>query len=573
MTFKKPLLVLPFLALVFSIVSCGPTSEDPTTNSGSESTTTTDGETISKPTFEPSVYDENWQPGDNAIEGAVQPIRKNPIGFDSQLNKMRRTQQKSGLPSLGNANMLVVPLTFAGDKDIEKSIPGLDLSFSKNDIVAIEDSFFYNDESTVDYMPSVSSYYWISSNNKLTLEGVVSPVVEYNLDFISVLERTSNTSKASVYSEIIDYIYNYLFVETETYYIGDFDADKDGRIDSISVLINYPYAELFGSGTAATNLLLDFVGLDNVGFTCDLINKDTTLVNSYSFISDLFRQFNSTKDYSNAFIKNTGRMLGLDDYQDKTGNPSTGTIRSSFGYTDMMEGLVGDHSAFSKYQLGWIEPKLISANSLPQEGLEITIEDLTTSGDAILLYTGKHNMFGEYLLIDMYYHKSSLNKVNVAEQGLYGTNSFTNRGVRVTKVDARLVRGYEGHFVEFDGETDFNDYLKLPNGEIIQYVYDYAYTCSSVNKYYEYGITANYPLVSLLKKDGTNRHLTDASTTFTHQDLWKEGDIFMSENAVDGFYKNFRFDGNGVNGPLLNINFQVEEFINGKAKLKLWREN
>ena len=564
MKFKKSLLALPFLALVFSIVACGPTTSD---------TSPTDETTISKPTFEPSVYDENWQPGENAIEGATQPRKKNPIGVESQLNKMRRTQQKSGIPSLGEANMLVVPLTFVGDKEIEKTVPGLDLTFSKNDIVSIEDAFFYNDESTVDYMPSVSNYYWISSNNKLTLEGVVTPVVEYELDFISVLERTTNTSKAQVYSEIIDFIYNYLFVETKTYYVGDFDADKDGRIDAISVVINYPYAELFGSGTAATQYLLDFVGLDNVGFTSDLINSETTLVNSYSFISDAFRTFNSTNDYSNAFIKNTGRMLGLDDYQDKTGNPLTGYFRSVTGYTDMMEGLVGDHNAFSKYQLGWIEPKLISANSIPQDGLEITIEDLTTSGDALLLYTGEHNMFREYLLIDMYYHKSLLNKVNVAEQGLYGTNSFTNRGVRVTKVDSRLVRGYEGHYVEFDGKTDFNDYVRLPNGELVQYTYDYAYTCSSVNKYYEYGITANYPLVSFLKKDGTNRHLTDSSTSFLHSDLWKEGDVFMSESSIDGFYKNFRFNGNGVNGPLLNINFQVNEFINGKAKLTLWREN
>ena len=564
MKFKKSLLALPFLALVFSIVACGPTTSD---------TSPTDETTISKPTFEPSVYDENWQPGENAIEGATQPRKKNPIGVESQLNKMRRTQQKSGIPSLGEANMLVVPLTFVGDKEIEKTVPGLDLTFSKNDIVSIEDAFFYNDESTVDYMPSVSNYYWISSNNKLTLEGVVTPVIEYELDFISVLERTTNTSKSQVYSEIIDFIYNYLFVETKTYYVGDFDADKDGRIDAISVIVNYPYAELFGSGTAATQYLLDFVGLDNVGFTSDLINPETTLVNSYSFISDAFRTFNSTNDYSNAFIKNTGRMLGLDDYQDKTGNPLTGYFRSVTGYTDMMEGLVGDHNAFSKYQLGWIEPKLISANSIPQEGLEITIEDLTSSGDALLLYTGEHNMFGEYLLIDMYYHKSLLNEVNVAEQGLYGTNSFTNRGVRVTKVDSRLVRGYEGHYVEFDGKTDFNDYVRLPNGELVQYTYDFAYTCSSVNKYYKYGITANYPLVSFLKKDGTNRHLTDSSTSFLHSDLWKEGDVFMSESSIEGFYKNFRFNGNGVNGPLLNINFQVNEFINGKAKLTLWREN
>ena len=570
---KKPLLILPFLALVFGIVSCGPTSEptsSPTSDPTTENTTTNP---TSNPTFQPSEYDENWVPGENAIEGAIQPDFKNPQGQNSQLNLMRKTQEKSGLPSLGTANILVVPMTFKGDKDIEKQVPGLDLSFSKTDITKLENAYFYNDESSVDYMPSVTSYYSISSNNKLNLSGVVSPVVEYDLEFTSVLQRTLNSSKSAVYSELIDYIYNYLFVETETYYIGDFDADHDGRIDAISVVLNYPFMELFGEGTSQSQVLLDFVGLDNVGFAADLVNKETTLVNSYSFISDLFRQANKEGEYSNAFIKNVGRMLGLDDYTDKNYNYQTGYSRSCFGYTDMMEGLVGDHSAFSKYQLGWIEPKLISANSLPQDGLEVEINDLTSSGDALLLYTGKHNMFGEYLLIDMYYHKSALNDVHVTETGLYGTNTFTNRGVRVTKVDARLVRGYEGHYVEFDGETNFNDWTTLPNGKHIQYTYDYAYTCSSTNKYYEYGITANYPLVNLLKKDGTNRHLTYSGTEFTHNDLWKEGDVFASTESIDGFYKNFRFDGLGVNGPLLNINFQVKEFINGKAILNLWREN
>jgi hypothetical protein len=248
-------------------------------------------------------------------------------------------------------------------------------------------------------------------------------------------------------------------------------------------------------------------------------------------------------------------------------------IRATLGFQDMMQGAIGDHNPFSKYQLGWIEPKIISANSLPQEGLEVSITDLTTSGDAILLYTGEFNEFGEYLLIDMYYPTTILNRANTSNYGPYQSTMYSARGVRVTKVDARLVRGYGNRFNEFDGKTDFNDWTKLPNGEITQYIYDYAYTTNSVNNYYNYGITANYPLVALLSKKASNRHLVDASIELSHNDLFKAGDVFAKTDSVDGFYKNFRFDGNGQNGPLLNINFQVEEFINNKANLKLWRVN
>lgn len=571
MQIKKSVLVLPFLALILGAVACGPTSS-PTTEVPSTGTTDTTTSPTDIPTSAPSVYDENWVPGANAIEGATQPSTKNPQGRNSQLNLMRTTQNKTGLPSLGEANILVVPLTFKGDKEIEKQVSGLDLSFSSKDITKLENVYFYNDASAVDYMPSITSYYNISSNYNLELSGVVTPVVEYELPFTSVLDRTILTSKKAVYSEIIDYIYNYLFVETETYYIGDFDANKDGKIDAISVIVNYPYTTIFGN-TAENEALLSFVGPDNVGFECDLTNKDTTLVNSYSFASDLFRSFGIDGEYSNLYIKNIGLMLGLDNYLDQNYNPNTGYSRAPLGLVDMMDGMVGDHNVFSKYQLGWIEPKLISANSIPQEGLELELVDSTSSGEALLLYTGEQNMFGEYLLIDMYYPKSDLNKVNVEEPGLYGTNTLNVRGIRVTKVDARLVRGYGNSYHEFDGTTDFNDYTTLPNGDVVRYVYDYAYTTSSVNKYYDYGITANYSLVSLLKKDGSNRHLTDAGSKFTADHLWKEGDVFASTDSVEGFYKNFRFDGDGVKGPLLNINFQVDEFINGKAKLTLWREN
>ena len=565
MKLAKTLLSLPLIALSVIISACGPTSTptDPTTD---------DNTSIVGPTTEPVEYDSNWTPGPNAIKGAKQPVRKLPVGEESNLNKMRRTQNRTGLPAKGKSNVLVVPIEFKDDSVVQQGLGGYSLDFSTNTLSALDDVYNYYDEE-INRLPSVYQYYQTSSYESKTVDGVITPVVELPYTILDVINKCVNTGTIyAATSDIVDYVYSYLFEETQTYYIGDFDSDRDGKIDYISFVSRYPYAEIFNDSTY-NDVLLSFFGPENYGFTKDLLNAETTLVNSYSFISDSFRTLDESNLASNMFVNLVGISLGLDSYVDYSYNLSTGTPRATLGYTDMMQGAIGDHSAFSKYQLGWIEPTKISANSLPQDGMSVQIVDLATKGDAILLYTGKFNEFGEYLLIDMYHPDNILNKPNKTVTGPYGTKTFSARGIRVTKVDARLVRGYGNQFNEFDGTTDFNDWIKLPNGEITQYVYDYAYTTSSINKYYNYGITANYPLVALLSKKGANRHLVDYTVPFTYNDLFIQGDVFATVDSVDGFYNNFRFDGNGQNGPLLNINFKVEEFINNKTNLKIWRAN
>ena len=548
MNLKKSTLILPLLALTLSAVACGPTTGD-------------NSDEITVPEITPSVYDDNWTKGENAIQGANQPVLKNPIGEESNLNRMRRTQNATGIPAKGQSNILVVPLQFSNDSSKYK--------FTNEALTELDILYFNSDTETTPL--SVRAYYELSSYGKKEINGVVSPVVTFPFSMQETILKVQNSSMQTTMADIVDYIYNYLFVETETYYIGDFDSDKDGKIDAISIISNYPYDYIY-SDDIANQVLLSLVSPYNCGFSKDLYSK--TLVNSYSMLSETFRKLDGTSKYlSNIYCAAIGRMLGLDSYEDTSPNPYTGTYRSVLGYKDMMEGAIGDHNAFSKYQLGWIEPKMYTANSLPQEGLEIQITDLATAGDAILLYTGTHNEFGEYLLIDMYYPESTLNKLNVNKVGPYGEKNYTTRGVRVTKVDSRLVRCSANSVYEFDGTTNFNEATILPNGEISQYVYDYAYTSSSVNKYADYGITATFPLVAALSKNGMNRHLVDYSTLLSNDDLFKDGDVFASNDSVEGFYKDFRFDGNGQNGPLLNINFQVEKFINNKANLKLWRVN
>lgn len=539
---KKILFTLPLVTLLTLFSSCGASETGK---------------------FE-EYYDSNWKPGSNSLK-VDQPTLKNPVGKFNTLNEIKRTQDKVGLPSQGEANILVVPVNFKNDDELQKEYgEDIDITFSEEDLKEINDMYF-NTKNTYAY-PSVCNFYKQSSFNKLNLSGVVSPVVTLPNTYIEYIETIYAHSYEDVYKSIIDYVYNYLFVETQTYYIGDFDSDNDKRVDAISIVCNYSYDLNFGNDTF-TSLHQGFVGPNNVLFSDSIDDLEKTPVNSYSFISSSFRKLYYLNHDSRQYINLVGQMIGLNNYEDMTVNPTTSLSRAPLGYYDMMSGAIGDHNSFSKYQLGWIEPKFIKAEDISNDGLEVTIESSVKSGDAIVLYTGEKSLYGEYLVIDLYSPSDDFNKFDVDNASQYTNKKlFNQEAIRVYQVDSRLVRGYGSSYIEYEGEPNFDETKTLENGDKVSYVYDYAYTNDSVNNYEDYGFK-NYPLVSLLSKSGTNRHLTYSGTDLTIDDMFLQGDSFGSDDQLSGFYKDFSFHGNGLNDDLLNITFEVKSISNGKAEL------
>lgn len=544
---KKIIFTFPLVALLTLCASCGETE----TGKFNE------------------YYDYNWTPGESSLE-ASQPTLKNPKGTFTVINEMRRTQNKVGLPSQGEANVLVVPINFANDDQFQTELGStIDITFTDDDLKHLNDVYF-NQKSTYGY-PSVSEYYKKSSFNKLNLSGVVSPVVTLPHEYFVYVAQSQEYSKQTAYNNIIEYVYNYLFEETKTYYIGDFDSDNDNMIDAISLVCNYPYNLSFSSEAESIELLhKDFVGPNNVFFTDSITDSKKVPVNSFSIVSDSFRLGNYLNHDSRVYISLIGQMIGLDNYEDSTINTSTGLSRAPIGYYDMMSGAIGDHNSFSKYQLGWIEPTFISADDIPNEGLEITINNSVESGDTIILHTGNKSQFGEYLMIDLYSSTKGINVFDTLNASYTKRKLFSQDAIRVYQVDSRLVRGYSSNYVPFNDEPNFEDTITLKNGEVINYTYNYAYTNNSTNKYSEFGFK-NYALVSLLSKKGSNRHLTDNTVELTIDDMFLQGDTFGSDDQISGFYKDFSFHGNGLDNDLLNITFEVTSISNGQAKLTFRR--
>ncbi len=501
-------------------------------------------------------YDYNWKQGENSLE-ANSPLIKNPKGESTVINELRRTQNKIGLPSKGEANILVVPISF---KDDAQSV-----LFDKEDIQKINDLYFGKGNSNY---PSVSEFYKDSSFDKFNLSGVVTPNITLPKQYTDYLEKyNSSNSNLEAYNEIIEYVYNYLFNETQTYYIGDFDSDNDKNIDAISFIINYSNDYFFKSEEIKT-IHKEFSGLNNILFQSDLTKN--VPVNSFSFISHSFMNNAYLNQDSRAYISLVGEMIGLDNYQDRTMNPVTSLNRAPLGYLDMMDGLVGDHNVFSKYQLGWIEPKFIKADDISEEGIEVKLNSSVLSNEAIVLHNDKESLFGEYLILDLY-SVNGVNELDSITPSLYGKTTFTQSVVRVYQVDSRLVRGSNSIYTPYNGEINFEDKYTLINGVEKNYIYDYAYSNNSVNEYEKYGLN-NYPLVSLLSKKGLNRHLMDSSINLTIDDMFLEGDIFGSSDQIDGFYKNFAFHGSGQGESKLNITFEIISINQEEATIIFRRE-
>lgn len=540
MKHKKILAVLPLFFFATSLASCG----------GSDD------------------YDKKWKPGPDALD-CEQPTLKNPKGKTTTLNEIRKSQNRTGLPAQGEANLLVVPINFKDDDIIQNQVGNeIDITISEEDREALKELYFGTTKEGS--YPSVQEFYKTSSFNKLNLSGVVSPLVTLPETYRNYLVKTAMTSKKDVYNEIVTYVYDYLFEQTKTYYLGDFDSDDDKRVDSITLVMNYPYDISF-QNDALDESHLDFTSLNNVFFTKDFAEPEKSKINSYAMISDCFRQYYYNDRDAREYIRLVGQMLGLDNYEDTTINPNTGTIRAPLGYTDMNSGGIGDHNPFSKYQLGWIEPKFISASDISDEGLKIKLKGSINSGEAIILHTGDKNPFSEYLMLD-FYTPFGVNALDSMTQSIYGTTTFSKASIRVFQVDARLVRGFGDSFYDYNGKIDLNAKVTLDNGIEVPYIYDYAYSNNSVNKYASSGYR-NYPLVSILSKYGINRHLTYFNTEVTDDDMFLKNDSFGSADQVEGFYKDFAFHGNGLIVEKLGISFTVNAIANGEATITLRRTN
>jgi len=520
----------------FLLVGCNPSSDTPNSSDN---------------------YDYNWKKGDNALEDAEEVSIKNPKGdYSSYINQLRKSQNNSALPSKGEANILVVPIEFYEDSDSYK--------YSDKDLQDLKTSYF-KDDLLNEEKPSVLQYYENISSYKLDFSGVVTPIITLKKSYAEYIVEAINSSYLEVKYEIMSYVYNYLFNETKTYYYADFDSDDDNKIDNIVLVYNYYCLEDDTGYSTSSSYVNSFFTSDTyLHSDFKSIENSSTLVNSFTFTSAKYNKAAYVDDDSNIsygdcdaheYIKQVGLAMGLDEYIDRSGNSSS-TYRSPLGLTDVMETGLGEHNPFSLYLLGYSEIKRYVSRNIEEE-----IIQLDTDFPTILLTNNDYGVFSEYLLISFYNPNSLLNSLDMSSPYYLGYKLSDKVGIRVYKIDARLAKKVNNSYYLIDGNVDISDGSE----------YSFAFSNDYVNPLKEKGIDYEFPLIELLKKDESNRHMLDSNNPFGDTDMFYKGDVFGDSNSISEFYYNFSFDGVGLNKDLLNISFSVDELSEDGATLKLWR--
>ena len=334
-----------------------------------------------------------------------------------------------GCPTTGSPAVLVIPVEF---KDATAASKGYSTDVLKN--------AFYKNGAT-DYY-SVYDYYFISSYGQLDLD-------------ITVLDEWFRPQYSSTYYYTATYNYygdnvaigDQLVLNEALAYLesrmdlSKFDSDGNGIIDAV-VLINTLDVgeEDFYWAYRYWNIYTDN---DGYYYEYDGVSANDYIWASYQFIHEGYNA-NGEAIYTDHSIVNTytfihefAHVLGADDYYD------TAYVGSPMSDCDIMDSMLGDHNAYTKFNLGWITTsRLVVADST----ITLTLEAFAKNGDTIIIannWDDKLGAYQEYYVL-VYYTNTDLN----ANGGGY----FQRDGIVVYHVNASLYKE------TYDGETYYDVY-------------------------------------------------------------------------------------------------------------------
>ncbi len=319
-----------------------------------------------------------------------------------------------GCPTTGSPAVLVVPVEFS---DRTAASRGYTTDTIKNAFLKGGKTDYY----------SVYDYYFTSSYGQLDLDITV-------LDFWFMPEQRSKyyyRATDEIDGELTE-IGDMLVLDEALDYLEDimdlskFDSDGNGTIDAV-VLINTLDVsdEDFYWAYRYWNYYTDDNG---ECYEYDGVYAYDFVWASYQFLHEKrdeegFSYFDDPAMNTYTYIHEFGHILGVDDYYD------TEYIDDPMSGYDIMDMALGDHNAYTKFNLGWItKSRLVVTDS----SVTLTLRDFSTNGDTIIIannWDDKLGAYQEYYVLS-YYKNTGLNPS--------GEGYFDTDGVVVYHVNASL---------------------------------------------------------------------------------------------------------------------------------------
>ena len=330
-----------------------------------------------------------------------------------------------GCPTTGSPKVLVIPVEFS---DVTANSKGYDIAKIKK--------AFTGGAGETDYY-SVHDYYYQSSYGKLDLD-------------ITVLDEWFRPSETSSYyeQETMDYygdeiaIGDQLIMDEALQYLdgkmdlSNFDSDNNDIIDAV-VMINTLEIDSDKDFHWAYRYWNVYTDSNDEYYEYDNVSANDYLWASYQFLLEDGESYNNNAMNTYTYIHEFGHVLGADDYYD------TAYVGEPLGGYDIMDSMIGDHNAYTKFNYGWLtSSRLVTAQST----VTLTLEDFSKNGDTIIIANNWDDNLGayqEYYVLTYYTN----NGLNAGDAGY-----FDNAGVVVYHVNASLYKQVS------DGETYYDVY-------------------------------------------------------------------------------------------------------------------
>ena len=470
---------------------------------------------------------------------------------DTNLNSYYTLWKNRGYPhfkSVGENNLLVVPLKIKGYEEYATS----------ENLKKINDSFFLEDSlNTLGYY-SLSEYYKISSYNKLNIKGEVTPWIDLDLTTkeISSSSISNYTLDCGTYfptEKAINYIKENLNIDLTKY-----DNDKDGFIDGVYFIYGCP--TFLDDSSLSSSTFWNFTYYNVLNKDKASISSPVLMTYSWSSFDMLSKGSDKTKLDTHTYIHEFGHQLGLNDYYDTSNSGGLNPYTSPMGGLDMMDNNVGDHSAFSKFALGWINPFVVSGDI---GSVEVEIRSLIESGECIIFPTSNYNNtpFDEYLMIE-YIKNDSINKVD-STNGYPSTfytdgriiRFYSKNGIRITHIDARSV----------DTNLDYTDNI---NDMVMT---KFSNTASTKQGYYCPLNNNSYVLTSLISAN-SSRNTLGTFFVANNTDLYNASStIDFTSNSNSSRASSLPYNSNRFNdGNVFNYSIKIDSISESKASIKIY---
>jgi M6 family metalloprotease-like protein len=240
--------------------------------------------------------------------------------------------------------------------------------------VADVQSKMFGDGNSVDYpYESLKNYYQRSSYNQLTITGDVYGWYTAAQPRSYYLSLGKPQGRVVLMNEILQKYDNEVN-------FADYDADRNGKMDAL-------FIKWAGSDNGWANFWWACMSTVSSPITVDGVTP-------YKYVWSWYSNPNGGVYDPQVDIHENGHLLGLPDYYDYDDNLGP---KGGVGGWDMMDYNWGDHNAFSKYLLGWIDPIVISSGThqiiLPPSGT-------SSSSNAVMIMPGAvTDSFGEFFLV------------------------------------------------------------------------------------------------------------------------------------------------------------------------------